>query len=68
MAEKKEGTLIPSVLIIDMTLSKTVSLKTADKIPKNMPIMIAIVIAEIAKIAVFGKVSAITADTLLPFF
>jgi hypothetical protein len=68
MAEKKEGTLIPRVLIIDMTLSKKVSLKTADKIPKNMPIMIAIVIAEIAKTAVFGKVSAITEDTLLPFF
>ena len=68
IAEKKDGTLIPKVLITEITLSKIVSLYKADKIPKNIPITIAIVIAEIAKIAVLGKVSEIISETFLSFF
>ncbi len=62
IAEKNDGTLIPKVLIIEIILSKKVFWNNAESIPKNTPIIIAIVIAETAKIAVFGKVSEIISD------
>ena len=68
MAEKNEGTLIPKVLITEMILSKKVSLYNAERIPKKTPIIMAITIAETAKIAVFGNVSPITSETFLSFF
>ena len=68
IAEKKDGTLIPNVLITAIILSKKVSLYKADKIPKTIPNSNAITIAKIAKTAVFGNVSAITSDTFFPFF
>lgn len=40
----------------------------ADKTPKSNPIIMAIEIADRAKIAVFGSVSRITEATFLPFF
>jgi hypothetical protein len=68
IAEKKEGTLIPRVLTIDIIRSKRVSLYTADNIPKKIPNIMAMVIAETARIIVLGKVSAIISETFLPFF
>ena len=68
MAEKKEGTLIPSVLKTAINLSKIEFLNNAEKIPNITPKTIAITIATSAKIAVFGKVSDITELTFFPFF
>ena len=68
MAEKNDGTLIPNVLNMEIILSKKVSLYNAESIPKNMPVMMAITIAETARTAVFGNVSKITSVTFLSFF
>ena len=60
MALKKEGTLIPKVLITCINLSKNVSFFNAEITPKNTPKNKAIVIADIAKTKVFGNVSKST--------
>ena len=49
-----------------MVLSSHLSLYNAEIIPRKMPKIIAITIAETAKTNVLGKVSANTSLTLLP--
>ena len=68
MALKKDGTLIPIVLISWIIRSKKEPLYRADTTPRNKPIIIAIDIAENASTNVFGSVSEITVETFLPWF
>ena len=68
MADKKDGTLIPTVLTTAIKRSKKRSLYKEDKTPSKTPNNNEIPIATEAKMAVFGKVSAMIRLTGLPFF
>ena len=60
--------LTPRILMSCIVLSNQVSLYKAEIHPKKIPKNVAIQMAEIAKINVLGKVSAMISFTFFPFF
>ena len=68
MALKKDGKLIPNVLITLIILSTGLSLNNAEITPNDNPKINAIVIEETAKTMVFGNVSFKISDTFFPCF
>ena len=68
IALKKEGTLIPRVLMNCNHRSIHVLYNNVAKTPNKIPKTIAIEIEASAKIRVLGKVSEITSETFFPLF